>query len=167
MKFRYSMNIYYFKEENEMFCKNCGSQIDDGLKFCPNCGASVEGAPAATASPVVNATGITERSIALAIILSLVTCGIYGIYWFIVLTNEANILSGEASDTSGGMAFLLTLITCGIYGWFWAAKMGDKVDKIKGVPVGNSKVLFIILQIVGLGIVNYALMQDAINNAVR
>lgn len=152
-----------------MFCKNCGTQIDNDLKFCPNCGAPVSGASVQPA-PAVAASGsygITERNIAVAIILSLVTCGIYGIYWFVVLTNEANILSGEPGDTSGGMAFLLTFITCGIYGWFWAAKMGDKIDIIKGVPVGNSKILFILLQIFGLGIVNYALMQDAINGAVR
>ena len=25
-----------------MLCKNCGSQINDGLKFCPNCGKAIE-----------------------------------------------------------------------------------------------------------------------------
>lgn len=25
-----------------MFCPNCGSQIEDGMKFCTNCGAKVE-----------------------------------------------------------------------------------------------------------------------------
>ncbi len=25
-----------------MFCQNCGTQIEDGVKFCPNCGAAVE-----------------------------------------------------------------------------------------------------------------------------
>ena len=24
-----------------MFCQNCGSALDDGVKFCPNCGAAV------------------------------------------------------------------------------------------------------------------------------
>ena len=44
--------------------------------------------------------------------------------------------------------------------------MGEKTDIIKGDVYGNSSVLFLILQIFGLGIVNYALAQDAINNAV-
>lgn len=30
-----------------MFCKNCGSQIEDGKSFCSNCGASVNGTYAA------------------------------------------------------------------------------------------------------------------------
>ena len=32
-------NIY--KEENNMFCKNCGAPVDDGAKFCKNCGGKV------------------------------------------------------------------------------------------------------------------------------
>ena len=55
----------------------------------------------------------TKRSIALCIILSIVTCGIYGIYWFICVTNDTNVVSGHASDgTSGGVAFILSVITC-------------------------------------------------------
>ena len=29
------------------FCKNCGTQIEDGARFCPGCGANTEAAPAA------------------------------------------------------------------------------------------------------------------------
>jgi len=28
-----------------MFCRNCGSQIQDGVKFCPNCGSVCDVAP--------------------------------------------------------------------------------------------------------------------------
>lgn len=31
---------------------------------------------------------IQQRNIAVCIILSIVTCGIYGIYWFIVLSKQ-------------------------------------------------------------------------------
>lgn len=44
---------------------------------------------------------IQRREIAICIILSIVTCGIYGIYWFICITDEANIVSGRTGDTSG------------------------------------------------------------------
>lgn len=60
-----------------------------------------------------------ERNIAVAIILTIVTCGIYGIYWFIVLTDDARLASGDQQAPSGGIAFLLTLVTCGIYGIYW------------------------------------------------
>lgn len=45
--------------------------------------------------------------------------------------------------------------------------MGEKVDMIKaqnGQSSSNSGILFIILQALGLGIVNYALAQDALNH---
>lgn len=58
---------------------------------------------------------IQKRNIAVCIILSIVTCGIYGIYWFICLNNDTNTAS-NTFGTSGGVAFLLTLVTCGIYG---------------------------------------------------
>jgi len=25
-----------------MFCKNCGNEINEGIKFCPNCGNAIE-----------------------------------------------------------------------------------------------------------------------------
>ena len=160
-----------------MFCNNCGKEIPDNTTFCPSCGAKQgAGAGAQTPPPVytgtvengnMNRSGIVERNIAIAIILTVVTCGIYGIYWFIMLTDEVNRLSGNENDTSGGIAFLLTLVTCGIYGYYWAYKIGEKIDTIKGNPAGSSNILFLILQIFGLGIVNYALAQDAINVAVR
>ena len=33
---------------------------------------------------------VKQRDLALAIILTIVTCGIYGIYWNICLVNEVN-----------------------------------------------------------------------------
>ena len=107
--------------------------------------------------------GGNERSIGIAILLSIVTCGIYGIYWFITLTNEVNQRYGDPNATSGGVAFLLTLITFGIYGFFWAYKLGEKVDAIKGTPGGSSNVLFLVFEIFGLNIVTLALAQDAMN----
>lgn len=114
--------------------------------------------------------GIQPRNIAVCIILSLVTCGIYRIYWFIKLTDEVNELAGNTDGTSGGVAFLLTLITCGIYGWYWCYKQGEKLDAAKtakGMPSSNSGILYLILQFVGLGIVAYALMQSEINRLVQ
>ena len=107
--------------------------------------------------------GGNERSIGIAILLSIITFGIYAIYWFITLTNEVNQKYGDPNATSGGVAFLLTIITCGIYGYFWAYKLGEKVDAIKGNPGGSSNILFLVFEIFGLNIVTLALAQDAMN----
>ena len=105
---------------------------------------------------------VQKRNIAVAIILSIVTCGIYGLYWFIKLTDEMNYATGHSNDTSGIMALVLTLVTCGIYGYYWAYKMGEKTDALERVN-GSKGILFLILTFLGLGIVVYALMQDSLN----
>ena len=114
------------------------------------------------------ALGIQQKNIAVCIILSIVTCGIYTLYWFVVLSDELGALSDD-QGTSGGMALLFTIITCGIYGWYWAYKLGERVDTIKmnrGEPSGSTGVVYIVLALFGLSIVYYALAQDAINKAV-
>ena len=55
---------------------------------------------------------IERRNIAVCIVLTLVTCGIYGIYWIVCLTNDVNTVSGDVNGTSGGMVVLLTIVTC-------------------------------------------------------
>lgn len=109
---------------------------------------------------------IKQRSVATAIVLSLITCGIYGIIWFITLTDEINFVSNNQDDTSGGVAFLLTLVTCGIYGWYWYYNMGEKLDRAsmdKGLPSQSRGILYLLLGIFGFGIISYALMQDSLN----
>ena len=63
------------------------------------------------------------------------------------------------------MVIVFTFVTCGIYGLYWYYKMGNAVDRIKGSD-GNTGILYLLLGVIGLGIVNYALMQDTINKAV-
>ena len=109
---------------------------------------------------------IQKRDLAMYIILTLVTCGIYGIYWFVVLTDDVKTVSKDEQMPSGGLAFLLTLVTCGIYGIYWAYKMGELMKTAQeknGVEVKDNAVIYLILQLFGLGIVNYALIQADLN----
>ena len=108
---------------------------------------------------------ISKRNIATSIILSIVTCGIYGIYWFISITDDVKTLSNNDSP-SGGKAFLFTILTCGIYGIYWSYIMGKSLLDIKtkrNLVAEDNSVLYLILQIFGLGIVNYCLMQNELN----
>ncbi len=111
-----------------------------------------------------------NRNIAVCIILTFVTCGIYGFYWLYQLNEEINALADEPDATNGALVIIFSLITFNIYMWFWLYKMGERVDRIKeksGQPSGsNTSVIYLILAICGLNIVDFALMQDTINNAV-
>ena len=109
-----------------------------------------------------------QRNIAVCIILSIITCGIYSLYWYVVMTNEANQLSGRPGYTSGGVSLLLMIITCIIYGLYWAYQMGEKIDlakQMRGWPAGNNGVVYLILQLV-FPIAGYALMQNEINHLI-
>ncbi len=106
-----------------------------------------------------------KRNIALCIIFTLITCGIYGIYWYVCLADEINTVSG-VQDTSGILVLLLTVVTCGIYGLFWAYKCGEKIDTAKrnrGMASSNGGILYLLVYIFG-GIIAYALIQNEINN---
>lgn len=112
---------------------------------------------------------IRERNIVTNILLSIFTCGIYSIVWFITLTDDAGIAS-EDSSMSGGMAFLLTIVTCGIYGIYWNYKMGKAIYAAKekhNLSGSDNSVLYLILGIFGLGIVNYCLMQSDLNDIAK
>lgn len=50
-----------------------------------------------------------QRSIGMCILLSIVTCGIYGLYWFVCITDDTNEMAGENDLAGGGMALLLTI----------------------------------------------------------
>ena len=56
-----------------------------------------------------------KRNIVIYVILTLVTCGLFGLFWMIVLNDDSLAAAGE-SGTSGGTVVILTLVTCGIYG---------------------------------------------------
>lgn len=111
---------------------------------------------------------MTKKNIATQIILSIITCGIYGIIWFITLTDDAANASDDHS-MSGGVALLLTIVTCGLYGIYWAYKMGKIMAAAKekaGLSSSDNSILYLVLQLFGLGIVNYCLIQSDLNEII-
>lgn len=110
----------------------------------------------------------TRRNIALCILFSIITFGIYGLYWMVKMNDEINDLAGEPNATSGGLVILFEIITCNIYGWYWCYKMGERCSRIKQMMgrSGGSAAIYLILALFGLNIISYALMQDTINQAV-
>lgn len=108
---------------------------------------------------------IEQRNIALYIVLTLITCGFFGIYWFIVLTNDIGRLSGDPEFT-GGKHFLFTIITCGIWTYVWSYQSGKhmlEAQRQRGMMMTDNSILYLILSIFGFGIISYALLQADVN----
>ena len=158
------------------YCTSCGAQVPENMKFCPSCGAPVNDAetteqntqpntnpqPSNTSRPTVQ-----KRNIVTCIILSLVTCGIYGIIWFVNMVNDVNtVCQDEKSNQGGGTVFLLTLVTCGIYGIIWYYNAGKRMN-VAGtkynLAISDNSVMYLVLSLIGLGIVNYCLIQSDLN----
>ena len=112
---------------------------------------------------------IKERNIITQILLTVVTCGIYGIYWFVTLTDDAANANNDP-DFTGVKAFLFTLITCGIYGIYWNYKIGKEIyeaNQKNGINSSDNSVLYLLLSIFGLSIVTYCLAQNELNTLAR
>ena len=75
-----------------------------------------------------------DRGLASYIILSIITCGIYGYYFIYKMAHDVNIAcDGDGENTSGLEAFiLLSMITCGIYAWYWYYKLGNRLANNAG-----------------------------------
>ncbi len=148
------------------YCPKCGNKVDENITYCPNCGARLEeGNTTIINNYYNNVPPIEERNIAMVIILSLITCGIYGIYWFVKMTDEAKQLS-SSDNAGGGLAFVYTLITCGIYTIYWNYKMGKNMYEAGqkyGINIEDNSVIYLVLSLFGLGIVSECLMQNDLN----
>ncbi len=72
----------------------------------------------------------TDRNLAVIIGLSIVTCGIYGIYYYHVMSQDINVLcAGDGQETmDGALAMLLGAVTCGIYTYVWYYQFANRLQ---------------------------------------
>ena len=109
---------------------------------------------------------LERKNIVTCIILFIVTCGFYGIYWLYCIISDINTISGDPDSMSPIVVILLSFVTCGIYLLFWLYKAGALLDQ-KAVESGRASesraMIYLILTLFFLGIVTCVLMQDSIN----
>ena len=106
------------------------------------------------------------RSIALGIIFSILTCGIYGLYWQYKQMETLNAWL-RRNEYSFWLWLILSFVTCGIFGFYYEYKMADGINEIQqnnDWRVSNSLgVICVLLAIFGLGIASLAIQQAEIN----
>lgn len=70
-----------------------------------------------------------DRSLVAFILLSIITCGIYELYFIYALARDVNAAcAGDGQSTAGLVKLiLLSFITCGIYGWYWYYALGNRL----------------------------------------
>ena len=109
-----------------------------------------------------------KRNLAMCIVLSIVTCGIYGIYWMYLLAKDFDDMqTQERVTTTPVVTVLLGYVTCSIYLIFAFYKWGKAMPEINaryGRPPEDKSMLYLLLCIFGLSLVAMALAQNDLNN---
>lgn len=110
---------------------------------------------------------IEQRGIGMCIFLTIVTCGIYGIYWYYCILDDLYKVNGQPSNA--GTDVLLSIVTCGIYSVYMMYKIGNMVSSARmgyGLPDKNDSILFLIISLFGLSIVVYCIVQSELNDTL-
>jgi Domain of unknown function (DUF4234) len=106
------------------------------------------------------------RSIFTAVILSFLTCGIYGLYWQYMQFRTVNSWLGR-EEHSFVPYLLLTVVTCGIYGLYYEYKFAQsicEVQRARGRRVDdNLPLIALVLGLCGLAMVTWCIEQNEIN----
>lgn len=103
---------------------------------------------------------IKPRNIVTAVILTLVTCGIYGIYWSVVMTREA-VSVKDANDNA--LLEIVLMLLLPLAGLFLVEKKFAEGLAAKGIEHTDNSILYLILGAVGVGIVANCMIQNDLN----
>ena len=106
-----------------------------------------------------------NRSIATVIILSIVTCGIYGLYWTYVTAQELENEIGQPLKMSP-IILLLLCLCLGVVGYvLFGMVMNEALNKVrenKGLPPVDNQVIYMVLGFV-FPLILMVLVQSEIN----
>lgn len=119
---------------------------------------------------------IVKKNIAMVVILSLITCGIYYFYWIYTTTRDINLMIRDNNNTDPAMAVIFSIITCGIYNIYWFYKYGNRMFAYLGSsvqtvipPKNGTFYLILMIAAYAVGITVYiaiALFSDEFNQCV-
>lgn len=102
------------------------------------------------------------RNIAVDLIITIITCGLYNIYIQSRQINALNAMLGQ-QKYSFWHWFLLTLVTCGIYHIYHEYRLSTDLVVLQKLDA-NEPILVVLLAIFGLSIVADAIQQSHINH---
>ena len=194
MKYCTNCNKEY---ENEIsVCPSCGAQLteehagfidleegDRGNSSALPKPIHQETLPTTSSSPNTNTRSSAQKqryqlggrveklSLLSMVLLSCITCGIYGVYWITKLADIVHTLVGRSTTASGGKLILYNIITCGFYGLFFYYNMAKSLNEAKdqrsmpGKRISEGAcILFMLVPFLGLVSLNWII--SAVNEII-
>ena len=152
-----------------MNCPHCGQQIANNVQVCPFCGKFVAqqqysapqqqyGAPQQQYAPPSPPRANLEcnRSFIKFLLLTIITCGIYGIITYYKITEDINTICRPYDNKTTTNYLVATLllgpITCGIYPIIWMHNMCNRIGdnlKHRGLATNFSASTFWLWNVLG------------------
>lgn len=130
---------------------NIGLEVDDSIELPERSGKVV----------------IEESNIAKMVILSIIALGIYSYVWLYKIAKKIEELNGNFSSVS---TEIICIMFVPFYLLYWVytryAKLKVVADN-NGIEIGNNGVLYLILSVLGLGLIAIALIQNDLNIMAR
>lgn len=109
-------------------------------------------------------TPINKRSIGTCIFLSLLTLGLYSIYWEYLLVKNTRSIKQDTSSYVEEMLCLLFVPFYSLYWWFTRGKLVRNEFSKHGYSASSNETAFLVLALFGLEIVAMAIMQNDFNS---
>ena len=106
---------------------------------------------------------ISKRNIALSIVLTIITGGVYAYYWQYKLIENTRVVQGTRGSCVGEFLCFMFVPFYALYWWFTRGNSVEQILSKQGYHTSGSGILYLILSFFGLQMVSMAIAQYDFN----
>lgn len=106
---------------------------------------------------------IEKKNIVLYVILSIITCGIFTLFWAFQINEDIKKINPSITRNSGYVV-LFSIITCGIYTIYFVFVSSSEIENRCNRSGSYKPIAYLVCTIFVTSIVSYALIQNDLNN---
>lgn len=122
-------------------------------------------------TPSYGNSGLETKSIAMCLLLSFITCGVYYFIWIYKIADTINRLAARDRQEGGASpiaAVLFTLFSCGIYQIYFYWKEESTVTRLKSAwNQDNSNTVLVVILGIFFPIAALCILQDQVNSLIK
>lgn len=113
---------------------------------------------------------MTERDVVKYILLSILTCGLWGMVWVYQVGSDIAMLRGD-DKPAVVLDLVLSFVSCGLWGFVcayrWPEYLNEELSRRGRQVDGNLPAMSLLMAFFGLHVVGLVLMQESLNKMAR